>query len=117
MKIAVTEIHWAEQHAECSLADLAELAHLTETELRELVELGVVQPAVPASLQPPSSSTSPGHGRVFSVDCLVKLRTVRRLRDDFELDAQGASVALALLERIEELERQLRALRARHPDL
>jgi chaperone modulatory protein CbpM len=46
----------------------------------------------------------------------VTVRAVRRLREDFDLDAHGVSVALALLDRIEALERQLRALRAQLPD-
>jgi chaperone modulatory protein CbpM len=109
MKIAVTEVHWSEQHAVCSLPDLAELSQLSEAELRELIELGVLRPQAR-----PGSAPEDREPR-FAVECLVKIRSVRRLRQDFELDAHGASVALALLERIEDLERQLRTLRARLP--
>jgi chaperone modulatory protein CbpM len=110
MKIEVTEVRWVDQLAECSLHELAELSRLPEVELRELVELGVLQP------REPSTATPPGHEPRFDAECLVKIRSVRRLREDFELDAHGASVALALLERVEYLERQLRALRARLSD-
>jgi hypothetical protein len=37
------------------------------------------------------------------------------LRDDFDLDASGLLVALGLLDRVHELEREIRALRARLP--
>ena len=52
----------------------------------------------------------------FAAECLVTVRAVRRLRDDLGLDTHGVSVALALMERIDDLERQLRALRAQFPD-
>jgi len=38
----------------------------------------------------------------------VQARRAARLRDDFGLDASGMALALAYLERIEELERRLR---------
>jgi hypothetical protein len=37
------------------------------------------------------------------------------LRKDFELDPQGLALAVALLERVRDLEEQLRDLRARIP--
>jgi chaperone modulatory protein CbpM len=108
MKIEVTEVHWMDPHAPCSLRDLAEASRLTEAELRELVELGVLRPL--------SGFAGPtGSEMHFAVDCLSTARSARRLREDFDLDAQGLSVALALIERIDDLERQLRALRARLP--
>ena len=110
MKIEVTEVLWAEQQAECSLHDLAERSSLSEQELHELVELGVLRP------QERPASVSQDREPRFAIECLVTIRSVRRLREDFELDAHGASVAIALMERIEALERQLRALRARLPE-
>ncbi len=109
MKIEVTEVHWIEQHGDCSLRELAEAGRLSEEELQQLLELGVLHPlAIPAGLL--------GSEPRFAADCLVTMRSVRRLREGFELDAHGLSLALALLERVEEMERQLRALRAQMPD-
>ena len=50
---------------------------------------------------------------------MVRRRCVRlaagRLRADFELDLQALVLALGLLERVADLEAQLRELRARQP--
>ena len=43
------------------------------------------------------------------------MRRAQRLRSDFELDANALAVALSFLERIHELEEQLRAARAQIP--
>ena len=64
---------------------------------------------------PAASAGLPVAEPLFAAGCLPRLRTLRRMRHDLELDAHGASVALALLERIDELERQLRRLRAQLP--
>jgi chaperone modulatory protein CbpM len=112
MKIEVTEVRWGDQHGACSLHELVEASQLSAHDLHELVELGVLRPlpsAGPGPLAPPAEPR-------FAAECLVTVRAVRRLREDFDLDAHGVSVALALMERIEGLERQLRALRAQLPD-
>jgi chaperone modulatory protein CbpM len=111
MQIEFTEVCWVDEQPACSLRELAEASRLSEPELRELVELGVLHPLAPASLVPASSAVEP----LFAAETLVTMRAVRRLREDLELDAHGVSVALALLERIEALERQLRRLRAQLP--
>ena len=49
----------------------------------------------------------------FEARWLVVARTASRLRHDFELDPHGVSVVLGYVERIEQLEAELRALRAR----
>jgi chaperone modulatory protein CbpM len=111
MKIEVTEVHWIDQHGACSLHELVEASQLSADELRELVEIGVLQPLPPGSAASAAAGTEPR----FATECLATARAVRRLREDFDLDAHGVSVALALLERIGNLERQLRALRAQLP--
>jgi chaperone modulatory protein CbpM len=111
-RIDYTEVHWIDEQPACSLRQLAEASRLSEQELRELVELGALQP----SSSPPAGATAVGASDLwFGAHCLVTLRAVRRLRDDFDLDTHALSVALALLERIEGLERELRGLRARQP--
>jgi chaperone modulatory protein CbpM len=111
MKIEVTEVRWVDQHGACTLHELAEASRLSEDDVRELVALGVLRPLQPAGSQSAAEAEAPR----FAAECLVTMRMVRRLRDDFELDPQGLSIALALLERIDDLERQLRALRAQRP--
>jgi chaperone modulatory protein CbpM len=87
---------------QCSLDELARYSGMSVSELSELIELGVL-PA-PRQLQPQP---------LFQASCIVAARTARRLRDDFELDMAGVGLALQLLTRIHELERQLADLAAR----
>lgn len=122
MKLEFTEVHWIDEPRACSLRELAEAARLPESELLELVELGVLQPLLPATGAPAAGGAAqragggPGASEPrFAGRSRVTLRAVCRLREAFELDANGASVAFALLERIESLESELRALRARMP--
>lgn len=110
-RIEYTEVHWVDDQPACSLRELAEASRLSEAELRELVELGVLHPLIVAPGVAADTTDTPR----FGAQCLVTMRAVRRLREDFELDAHGVSVALALLERIERLEHELRSLRARLP--
>ncbi len=51
----------------------------------------------------------------FSADRLVVARSAFRLRRDFELDPHGVALAVALLERVRDLEEELRDLRAKLP--
>lgn len=113
MRIELAEVHWVEEQPACSLRELAEVSQLPEAVLRELIELGVLQPLA----SPPEAAREGAAEPRFDARCLVTVRAVRRLRDDFDLDTHGVSVALALLERIEGLERQLRRLRAQLPTL
>jgi chaperone modulatory protein CbpM len=104
MKVELTEVLWLDEQQELSLPELAGLSGLSETELRELVDYGVLAPADPAA-EPP----------LFRTDCLVTARIACRLRGDFELDAPGLALALTLLGRIHDLEAQLCELSAQLP--
>jgi chaperone modulatory protein CbpM len=98
------QVDWLHAHFELSLAQLCELSGLSETELRDLVECGALAPADPGARE-----------WTFGADRLVVARSASRLRKDFDLDAQGLALAVALLERVRDLEEQLRDLRARLP--
>jgi chaperone modulatory protein CbpM len=104
MRIELTELVWMDEHREVTLAELAELSGLSEAELRELAECGAITPADPGAAT-----------QTFGAECIVAARTAFRLRNDFELDAQGLAVALALLERVRGLEAELREIRAQLP--
>lgn len=95
---------WLHERYEFSLAELCELSGLSEAELRGLVDCGAIEPADPAASE-----------WTFSADRLVVARSAHRLRRDFDLDPQGLALALALLERVRDLEGELRDLRARVP--
>jgi len=110
MKVELTDAQWLSEHAEVSVEELAELSGLPPELLRELVEYGAL---VPINAQVPTDVQSAQWS--FTADCVVAVRTVSRLREDFDLDANALSVALMLIERIHGLEAQLQALRSQFP--
>lgn len=81
-----------------ALEELLAVSGLAPEELVELIELGVFEPVVA------------GEPRRFASRAIVQARRAARLRDDFGLNPPGMALALAYLERIEELERRLREL-------
>ena len=95
---------WLHERYELSLTELCELSGLSESELRVLVDCGAIAPTDPDA-----------RDWTFGADRLVVARSACRLRKDFELDPQGLALAVALLERVRDLEEQLRYLRARIP--
>ena len=95
---------WLHERYELTLAELCELSGLSESELRVLVDFGAIAPTDPDASH-----------LTFSAERLVVARSASRLRKDFGLDAQGLALAVALLERVRDLEEQLRDLRARIP--
>jgi chaperone modulatory protein CbpM len=106
VNIEVCEALHVDEHGEVSFTQLIEYSGLPEGALRELVAYGAIAP-----IDPGARSWS------FTVSALGLARTAERLRRDFELDANAVSVVLRYMERIEALENELRALRARRPEL
>ena len=104
MKAELTETLWLTGHQEFSLAELAELSGLAEAELRELVEYGAIAPPDPHAAQ-----------WTFTGECVVTIRAAGRLRDNFDLEPHGVALVVTLLNRIRDLEAQLRELRAQMP--
>lgn len=104
MKFELQDDMLLDEQIAVSFSALAELSGLSEAELRELVECGALQPNDPCA----SPLTFSGH-------YVVLVRSVRRLRDDFELDANALPLAYLMLERIRALEAELRAVQARLP--
>ena len=105
MQIEVTEVLWFEQH-ELSMPELAELSGLQMTLAEELLDCGAI---APLELRRARADLR------FGSAALRAARAARRLRSDFELDLQALVLALGLLERVADLEAQLRELRARQP--
>jgi len=95
---------WLHERLELALEELCELSGLSETELRELVDYGVLAPVDPDAQH-----------WAFGADRLVVARSARRLRQDFDLDPHAVALVVALLERLRDLEEELRDLRARLP--
>ncbi len=87
-----------------ALADLADLSGLSEAEVLELVDYGAIAPA----------DTAAGKC-VFSVRSITVARTAYRLREEFDIEPHGVALLLSFLDRIRDLEDELRALQARLP--
>ena len=104
MRVELAEAVWLDERQQFSLAELADLSGMPEAELRQLIEYDALAPADPGA-----SEVS------FGADCLITARTACRLRNDFDLDAGGLALTLTLLNRIRDLEAELRALRAQFP--
>lgn len=104
MRIELTEVLWLSEHNQLPGPQLAELSGLSEAEIQELMDYGAIEPIDPNAVQ-----------RTFDAQSLITTRTARRLRDDFDLNPHGVALALALLDRVHDLEAQLRELRARLP--
>ena len=98
------EALWLTEEHRFSLEELADLAGLSEAELRELADYGAISPVDPGASQ-----------WVFTATCLTTVRTASRLRAGFELEPHGVALVVSLLERIRDLEAQLAALRAQMP--
>ena len=84
-----------------TVAELVQQSGLSEDELAVLVDCGALEPRERG-----------GASWRFSARCVVTARTARRLRDDFALDdTHAVAILLRLMQRIEDLERQLRRTR------
>jgi chaperone modulatory protein CbpM len=110
MRIEVTEALWLDEHHQLTLMELVELSGLSAQELQHLVDCEALLPV--AAADPAGLSAAEAR---FSQNCLDLVRAASRLRNDFELDANGLTLALRLLTRIRELEAELRELRAQWP--
>jgi chaperone modulatory protein CbpM len=104
MNAQAVEVGWLDARETLTAAELSRACGLTAAELEELVDYGVLTP-VP---QRPSE-------RAFSADCVTSLRTAGRLRHDFELDLFAIAILLGYINRIDELEREVKMLRAHLP--
>lgn len=104
MHINYSEDFWLHEHYEISLPELAQLAGLTEAELCEWVEEGLLAPIDPKAVP-----------WTFSADRLVTVQKACRLRRDFQLEPQVLALVVQLIDRIENLETEVRDLRAKLP--
>lgn len=103
---APSEWTWLDAQRAVDEAELAHMCQLTVRELEELVEYGVLVPLA-------------GPVRQFSAACVGPLREALRLRRHYDLDLFTASLLLGYLQRIMQLEQQVRGLQAQlpHPQL
>ena len=109
MNIEQSELMWLDEQHEVSLDELVELSGLTLQELQLLVESGALVPnnPVPNNLVSNNLAVDTWH---FSSHCIVSIRTLSRLKQDFELEQNALGLMLVFLERIRKLEFKLREL-------
>ena len=104
MKAQVVEVAWLDACETVTVAELSRVCGLSAAELDELVEYGALAPL-------PRDTSE----RAFSAEWVVPLRTAGRLRHDLDLDLFAVAILLGYLNRIEELERDVKSLRAHLP--
>lgn len=83
------------------IKDLADISGLSIDDIQDLVETCVIMP------NDINATTW-----IFQEHCLHIAKKAHQLRNDFQLDRNGISLAMTLLNRIEELENQLRVMEA-----
>jgi chaperone modulatory protein CbpM len=86
-----------EEEAEVSLAQLCQACGLSEEEIVNLVDEGIIDPV----------GHKPAAWR-FHVVSLRRVRITRNLQQELGVNAPGAALALTLLEELEELRARLR---------
>ena len=100
--------YWIDLHALCinntnyQIEELSDISGLSIEEIKDLIDNGVI---VPAECRE--------HIYIFHEESIQLVKTARRLRDDFQLDQYGLSLALTLLRKIHNLEVQLKAIEAK----
>jgi chaperone modulatory protein CbpM len=88
-------------HAGVTYQELLSSCTLSEEDLGALIDFGVLEPVAEESGK-----------QMFSFHAVVLVRKAARLKADFELDPAGISLVLTFLQRVEELEAQVRDLQA-----
>ena len=93
-------------NAAWTFASLCRVSGLSEGELRDLVDYGALVPDNPDTI---------AERWTFGRHCIVIVQTAVRLRRDFDLDPPGLALALTLVNRIRDLEDELRKMRVLAP--
>ena len=94
---------WLNDQDVCSAHHVIEASGLSVDEFDELVQVGVITPVE-------------NNAQFYRLSHIVTANTARRLRDDFELDLHGLALAMTLMRRIDDLQRELSSNRAWIPD-
>jgi chaperone modulatory protein CbpM len=100
INIEHSELTWLDENHYVTLKELVEFSGLSLGELQHLVESGALVPI------DPTEEKSSGDW-YFSSYCIVSIRKLSRLKQDFELEQSALSLMLVFLERIRMLELKL----------
>lgn len=104
MKPQPPEYTWLDARETVTVSELSRACGLSAAELDELVEYGALRPLEQHRAE-----------RLFSAEYVMPLRSVGRLRLDFDLDLFTVALLFGYLNRIEALERQVQSLQAQLP--
>ncbi len=98
-----------EAHAPLSVEQLLRACAVELAFVVELVEEGVLelQQPEPGAAQPQTVLSQAPETWYFSVDCVQRLRTARRLQRDLHINVAGVAVILDLLDQVRSLEAKL----------
>ena len=106
-----TELTWLDNHHTFSFDELIALSGLSQATLQLLVDNGAL---LPSHVNKVAISKPPINTLQFSSHSLICIRTLSRLKRDFELEENSLSLILLYLERIRTLEAQLQQLDNHH---
>ena len=98
------EATWVEKRELISVERLAQMSGLSEDEVCTLVEFGALAPTNPDE---PSWT--------FAQQCVMSVKTAGRLRQAFDLEPDALALTLSLIQRIHDLQDELRRLRVTMP--
>lgn len=101
MTIERTEVVWMESRTDYAIDELAALSGLPVVVVDALIASGAL-PVV-----------GPDTAVRLETECVALAQAAQRLREHFELDAEGLAVAVSLLRRVRVLEAQVSGLIAR----
>ncbi|MFZ6746001.1 chaperone modulator CbpM [Undibacterium sp. JH2W] len=101
MNVQIAEWTLLNDQNSCSITYLCDVSGLSEGEVNELIENGLITPIDDNAM-----------AKIFPMHSIVTVSSARRLRDDFELDSHGMILALTLMQRIDELQSELQQIRA-----
>ena len=104
MKSQPHNLGWLVAREHLSVSQLAHQSGFSADELAELVKCGSIRPLQFDSGEP-----------MFSPTCVSLLRNVHSLRTDHDLDLSTVGVLIGYMNRIEELEQEVRTLKAHLP--
>jgi chaperone modulatory protein CbpM len=95
------DVMWMHAQHEITIVELAQASGLTEAVVRELVEYGALVPRDPRATQ-----------WSFSATYVATVRKAARLGTDLELETPVMALLISFLERINQLEDEVRRLDA-----
>jgi chaperone modulatory protein CbpM len=104
MKPQPHDREWADAGDGITHLELSQVCRISAAEIDELVEYGALTPLEHSAGQ-----------RTFSRACVSSLRVACKIRRDYDLDLFTVALLMDHLNRIEELERELRFLQAHLP--